>query len=130
MPEPKESIYLLDNIPHDWLFLRCKAVVRSSSSILSSAVLKIATTLENTINGCISVKFLNAACMLKLWPCRPACYCLLVQTWQRIWAMWFKQPCRYWNILWANVMLPCCWRVIYMLNMPSVSIYILCSWPS
>jgi hypothetical protein len=32
--EPKDSIYSLDNIPHDWLFLHCKAVVRSSSSIL------------------------------------------------------------------------------------------------
>ena len=26
--EPKESIYLLDNCPHDWLFPRCAAVVR------------------------------------------------------------------------------------------------------
>ncbi len=26
--KPKESMYLLDNCPHDWLFLQCKAVVR------------------------------------------------------------------------------------------------------
>ncbi|KAG4936170.1 hypothetical protein JHK85_051089 [Glycine max] len=26
LAEPKDSIYLLDNCPHDWLFLRCKAV--------------------------------------------------------------------------------------------------------
>jgi hypothetical protein len=25
--EPKDSVYLLDNCPHDWLFLQCKAVV-------------------------------------------------------------------------------------------------------
>lgn len=25
--EPKEFVYLLDNVPHDWLFLHCKAVV-------------------------------------------------------------------------------------------------------
>ncbi|CAJ1949391.1 unnamed protein product [Sphenostylis stenocarpa] len=26
LTEPKDSIYLLDNCPHDWLFLHCKAV--------------------------------------------------------------------------------------------------------
>lgn len=26
--EPKDFIYSLDNVPHDWLFLQCKAVVR------------------------------------------------------------------------------------------------------
>ncbi|KAF7825698.1 sterol 3-beta-glucosyltransferase UGT80A2 isoform X1 [Senna tora] len=26
LAEPKDSIYLLDNCPHDWLFLHCKAV--------------------------------------------------------------------------------------------------------
>ena len=25
--EPKDYVYLLDNVPHDWLFLQCKAVV-------------------------------------------------------------------------------------------------------
>lgn len=33
--EPKDSIYLLDNIPHDWLFLQCKAVVRVKCVFLS-----------------------------------------------------------------------------------------------
>ncbi|KAJ0052744.1 hypothetical protein Pint_01591 [Pistacia integerrima] len=27
LAEPKDSVYLLDNCPHDWLFLQCKAVV-------------------------------------------------------------------------------------------------------
>lgn len=27
--ESKEFVYVLDNVPHDWLFLQCKAVVRS-----------------------------------------------------------------------------------------------------
>jgi hypothetical protein len=26
--ESKEFVYVLDNVPHDWLFLQCKAVVR------------------------------------------------------------------------------------------------------
>ena len=26
--EPKDFVYLLDNCPHDWLFLQCAAVVR------------------------------------------------------------------------------------------------------
>lgn len=26
--EPKDFVYLLDNCPHDWLFLHCIAVVR------------------------------------------------------------------------------------------------------
>ncbi|KAG6722117.1 hypothetical protein I3842_03G145300 [Carya illinoinensis] len=34
LAEPKDSIYLLDNIPHDWLFLQCKAVVRVKSVVL------------------------------------------------------------------------------------------------
>lgn len=25
--EPTDFVYLLDNVPHDWLFLQCKAVV-------------------------------------------------------------------------------------------------------
>ncbi|PPS12647.1 hypothetical protein GOBAR_AA07993 [Gossypium barbadense] len=27
LAEPKDFVYILDNVPHDWLFLRCKAVV-------------------------------------------------------------------------------------------------------
>lgn len=27
MKEPKDFVYLLDNVPHDWLFLNCEAVV-------------------------------------------------------------------------------------------------------
>jgi len=33
--EPKDFIYLLDNCPHDWLFLQCKAVVRLNFIALS-----------------------------------------------------------------------------------------------
>lgn len=29
--DPKDFIYSLDNVPHDWLFLQCKAVVRLRS---------------------------------------------------------------------------------------------------
>ena len=32
--EPKKFVYLLDNCPHDWLFLQCKAVVRLDYLIL------------------------------------------------------------------------------------------------
>jgi len=28
LEESKDFVYVLDNIPHDWLFLQCKAVVR------------------------------------------------------------------------------------------------------
>jgi len=28
LEESKEFVYVLDNVPHDWLFLQCKAVVR------------------------------------------------------------------------------------------------------
>lgn len=31
--EPKDFVYLLDNCPHDWLFLRCLAVVKKILSI-------------------------------------------------------------------------------------------------
>ncbi|RVW30340.1 Sterol 3-beta-glucosyltransferase UGT80A2 [Vitis vinifera] len=34
LAQPKESIYLLDNCPHDWLFLQCKAVVRLDYLVL------------------------------------------------------------------------------------------------
>nr|KYP53272.1 Retrovirus-related Pol polyprotein from transposon 297 family [Cajanus cajan] len=40
--EPKDSIYLLDNCPHDWLFLRCKAVVHHGGAGTTAAGLKAA----------------------------------------------------------------------------------------
>ncbi|KAM1791678.1 hypothetical protein ACFX12_035616 [Malus domestica] len=33
LAEPKDFIYLLDNCPHDWLFLQCKAVVRLNTLV-------------------------------------------------------------------------------------------------
>lgn len=32
--EPKDFVYLLDNCPHDWLFLQCSAVVSLSQLLL------------------------------------------------------------------------------------------------
>ncbi|CAI0559595.1 unnamed protein product [Linum tenue] len=40
--QPKDSIYLLDNCPHDWLFLRCKAVVHHGGAGTTAAGLKAA----------------------------------------------------------------------------------------
>nr|AWW17242.1 steroidal glycosyltransferase [Ornithogalum saundersiae] len=42
LAEPKESIYLLDNVPHDWLFLQCKAVVHHGGAGTTAAGLKAA----------------------------------------------------------------------------------------
>ncbi|KAK4270277.1 hypothetical protein QN277_023331 [Acacia crassicarpa] len=42
LAEPKESIYLLDNCPHDWLFLHCKAVVHHGGAGTTAAGLKAA----------------------------------------------------------------------------------------
>ncbi|KAK7259983.1 hypothetical protein RIF29_25645 [Crotalaria pallida] len=42
LAEPKDSIYLLDNCPHDWLFLRCKAVVHHGGAGTTAAGLKAA----------------------------------------------------------------------------------------
>ncbi|XP_028773067.1 sterol 3-beta-glucosyltransferase UGT80A2 [Neltuma alba] len=42
LSEPKDSIYLLDNVPHDWLFLRCKAVVHHGGAGTTAAGLKAA----------------------------------------------------------------------------------------
>ncbi|CAI0393938.1 unnamed protein product [Linum tenue] len=42
LAEPKDSIYLLDNIPHDWLFLQCKAVVHHGGAGTTAAGLKAA----------------------------------------------------------------------------------------
>ncbi|CAK7340099.1 unnamed protein product [Dovyalis caffra] len=40
--EPKDFVYLLDNCPHDWLFLRCKAVVHHGGAGTTAAGLKAA----------------------------------------------------------------------------------------
>ncbi|XP_041003001.1 sterol 3-beta-glucosyltransferase UGT80A2-like isoform X1 [Juglans microcarpa x Juglans regia] len=42
LAEPKDSIYLLDNIPHDWLFLQCKAVVHHGGAGTTAAGLRAA----------------------------------------------------------------------------------------
>ncbi|WJX49279.1 sterol 3beta-glucosyltransferase [Trifolium repens] len=42
LTEPKDSIYSLDNIPHDWLFLHCKAVVHHGGAGTTAAGLKAA----------------------------------------------------------------------------------------
>ncbi|OIW01021.1 hypothetical protein TanjilG_14204 [Lupinus angustifolius] len=42
LAEPNDSIYLLDNIPHDWLFLHCKAVVHHGGAGTTAAGLKAA----------------------------------------------------------------------------------------
>ncbi|XP_031405285.1 sterol 3-beta-glucosyltransferase UGT80A2 [Punica granatum] len=42
LAEPKESIYLLDNVPHDWLFLQCKAVVHHGGAGTTAAGLRAA----------------------------------------------------------------------------------------
>ncbi|XP_024030065.1 sterol 3-beta-glucosyltransferase UGT80A2 isoform X2 [Morus notabilis] len=42
LAEPKDFIYLLDNCPHDWLFLQCKAVVHHGGAGTTAAGLKAA----------------------------------------------------------------------------------------
>ncbi|XP_015892518.3 sterol 3-beta-glucosyltransferase UGT80A2 isoform X1 [Ziziphus jujuba] len=42
LTEPKDFIYLLDNCPHDWLFLQCKAVVHHGGAGTTAAGLKAA----------------------------------------------------------------------------------------
>ncbi|KAF7845521.1 sterol 3-beta-glucosyltransferase UGT80A2 isoform X1 [Senna tora] len=42
LAEPKDTIYLLDNCPHDWLFLHCKAVVHHGGAGTTAAGLKAA----------------------------------------------------------------------------------------
>ncbi|KAF8647263.1 hypothetical protein HU200_065409 [Digitaria exilis] len=42
LAEPKEFVYLLDNCPHDWLFLQCKAVVHHGGAGTTAAGLKAA----------------------------------------------------------------------------------------
>ncbi|XP_038887948.1 sterol 3-beta-glucosyltransferase UGT80A2-like isoform X2 [Benincasa hispida] len=42
LKEPKDFVYLLDNCPHDWLFLQCKAVVHHGGAGTTAAGLKAA----------------------------------------------------------------------------------------
>ncbi|KAK9140710.1 hypothetical protein Scep_010391 [Stephania cephalantha] len=42
LKEPKEFVYLLDNCPHDWLFLQCTAVVHHGGAGTTAAGLKAA----------------------------------------------------------------------------------------
>ncbi|KAJ3682429.1 hypothetical protein LUZ60_015002 [Juncus effusus] len=42
LEEPKDFVYLLDNVPHDWLFLQCKAVVHHGGAGTTAAGLKAA----------------------------------------------------------------------------------------
>ncbi|KAJ4733161.1 Sterol 3-beta-glucosyltransferase [Rhynchospora pubera] len=42
LEEPKDSVYLLDDVPHDWLFLQCKAVVHHGGAGTTAAGLKAA----------------------------------------------------------------------------------------
>ncbi|XP_039138503.1 LOW QUALITY PROTEIN: sterol 3-beta-glucosyltransferase UGT80A2-like [Dioscorea cayenensis subsp. rotundata] len=42
LAEPKEFVYQLDNVPHDWLFLQCKAVVHHGGAGTTAAGLKAA----------------------------------------------------------------------------------------
>ncbi|XP_044482342.1 sterol 3-beta-glucosyltransferase UGT80A2-like isoform X2 [Mangifera indica] len=42
LAEPKDFVYLLDNCPHDWLFLRCSAVIHHGGAGTTAAGLKAA----------------------------------------------------------------------------------------
>ncbi|GMI73511.1 UDP-glucosyl transferase 80A2, sterol glucosyltransferase [Hibiscus trionum] len=42
LAEDKDFVYLLDNVPHDWLFLQCKAVVHHGGAGTTAAGLKAA----------------------------------------------------------------------------------------
>ncbi|KAF3528546.1 hypothetical protein DY000_02043727 [Brassica cretica] len=42
LKQPKDFVYLLDNVPHDWLFPRCKAVVHHGGAGTTAAGLKAA----------------------------------------------------------------------------------------
>ncbi|KAM7526641.1 hypothetical protein LguiA_016543 [Lonicera macranthoides] len=42
MAESKDFVYLLDNVPHDWLFVRCAAVVHHGGAGTTAAGLKAA----------------------------------------------------------------------------------------
>lgn len=42
LAEPKDNVYTLDNVPHDWLFLQCAAVVHHGGAGTTAAGLKAA----------------------------------------------------------------------------------------
>lgn len=42
LAEPKDNVYPLDNVPHDWLFLQCSAVVHHGGAGTTAAGLKAA----------------------------------------------------------------------------------------
>ncbi|KAF3328135.1 sterol 3-beta-glucosyltransferase UGT80A2 isoform X2 [Carex littledalei] len=42
LERPRDFVYLLDNVPHDWLFLQCKAVVHHGGAGTTAAGLKAA----------------------------------------------------------------------------------------
>ncbi|XP_064964713.1 sterol 3-beta-glucosyltransferase UGT80A2-like isoform X4 [Musa acuminata AAA Group] len=42
LAEPKDYVYLLDNVPHDWLFPQCKAVVHHGGAGTTAAGLRAA----------------------------------------------------------------------------------------
>ncbi|CAI9275978.1 unnamed protein product [Lactuca saligna] len=42
LTEPKDFVYSLDNIPHDWLFLQCASVVHHGGAGTTAAGLKVA----------------------------------------------------------------------------------------
>lgn len=42
LPESKDFVYTLDNVPHDWLFLQCSAVVHHGGAGTTAAGLKAA----------------------------------------------------------------------------------------
>ncbi|XP_039805249.1 sterol 3-beta-glucosyltransferase UGT80A2-like [Panicum virgatum] len=42
LEESKDFVYVLDNVPHDWLFLQCKAVVHHGGAGTTAAGLKAA----------------------------------------------------------------------------------------
>ncbi|PAN36985.1 hypothetical protein PAHAL_7G022700 [Panicum hallii] len=45
LAEPKDFVYLLDNCPHDWLFLQCKAVVSHCLNFWNISLLACCLTL-------------------------------------------------------------------------------------
>ncbi|CAL2269729.1 unnamed protein product [Prunus armeniaca] len=49
LTEPSDSVYLVDNCPHDWLFQRCSAVVHHGGAGTTAAGLKAAVT-DNAIS--------------------------------------------------------------------------------
>ncbi|KAF0909448.1 hypothetical protein E2562_036315, partial [Oryza meyeriana var. granulata] len=66
LKEPKESVYVIDNIPHDWLFLQCKAVVHHGGAGTTAASLKAAVL---SLSLCVCWVCVVCVC---------ACVCLFV----------------------------------------------------